>query len=111
MAGAVQTFKDAAVEKVRLEGEAAEQRRAVEEQRKTAEAERAATARQQQQVVEGLAQGLERGGQIIVISGLARSGNPVLTRCGWAAGEQLLHSSRPDCGASTQHRMIASGER
>ena len=60
MADAVQTFKDAAIEKVRLEAEAADQRRAVEEQRKAAEAERAATAKQQQQVVEGLATGLER---------------------------------------------------
>jgi methyl-accepting chemotaxis protein len=60
MADAVQTFKDAAIEKVRLEGEAAEQRREVEEQRKAAEAERAATAKQQSQVVDGLAQGLDR---------------------------------------------------
>ena len=44
MADAVQTFKDAAIEKVRLEAEAAEQRRAAEEDRKAAEAERAATA-------------------------------------------------------------------
>ncbi|THD61035.1 methyl-accepting chemotaxis protein [Phenylobacterium sp.] len=60
MAGAVQTFKDAAIEKVRLEAEAAEQRRAAEEARKVQEAERAATAAEQSQVVEGLAQGLER---------------------------------------------------
>ena len=60
MADAVQHFKDAAIEKVRLEAEAAEQRRAAEEGRKAAEAERAATAQQQSQVVDGLAQGLER---------------------------------------------------
>jgi methyl-accepting chemotaxis protein len=60
MAGAVQTFKDAAIEKVRLEAEAADQRRQVEEQRKAGEAERAAAAEQQAAVVEGLAQGLER---------------------------------------------------
>jgi len=60
MADAVQTFKDAAIEKVRLETEAAEQRRAAEEQRKVQEAERAATAAEQSQVVDGLAQGLER---------------------------------------------------
>ncbi|HEX3888622.1 MAG TPA: HAMP domain-containing protein, partial [Phenylobacterium sp.] len=60
MADAVQTFKDAAIEKVRLEAEAAAQRREVEEQRKAAEAERAATAQQQNQVVDGLARGLER---------------------------------------------------
>ena len=60
MADAVQTFKDAAIEKVRLEAEAADQRRQVEEQRKAAEAERAATAQQQAAVVDGLADGLER---------------------------------------------------
>src|ERR1700744_1037304 len=60
MADAVQHFKDAAIEKVRLEAEAAEQRRQAEEERKAAEAERAATAQQQSQVVDGLAQGLER---------------------------------------------------
>jgi methyl-accepting chemotaxis protein len=60
MADAVQHFKDSAIEKVRLEAEAAEQRRTTEEARKAAEAERAATAQQQSQVVDGLAQGLER---------------------------------------------------
>ena len=66
MADAVQTFKDAAIEKVRLEAEAAEQRRVAEEARKTQEAERAATAKEQAQVVDGLAQGLERlaGGKL-----------------------------------------------
>ena len=53
MAGAVQHFKDAAIEKIRLEGEAAEQRKA-------AEAQRAATAKQQAMVVDGLATGLEK---------------------------------------------------
>jgi len=60
MAEAVQTFKVAAVEKLRLEGEAADQRRLTEEQRRAAEAERAAIAEQQAKVVEGLATGLER---------------------------------------------------
>jgi methyl-accepting chemotaxis protein len=53
MAEAVQTFKDAAIEKIRLEAEAAETRR-------KAEAEREALAREQQSVVDGLARGLER---------------------------------------------------
>jgi len=60
MAGAVQHFKDAAIEKIRLEGEAAEQRKAAEAQRAAAEAERAATAKQQAMVVDGLATGLEK---------------------------------------------------
>ncbi|WP_296600359.1 methyl-accepting chemotaxis protein [Phenylobacterium sp.] len=60
MATAVQHFKDAALEKTRLEGEAAEQRRAADAARSSSEAERAATAAEQTKVVEGLAKGLER---------------------------------------------------
>jgi len=60
MAEAVQAFKVAAIEKLRLEGETADQRRLTEEQRRATEAERAAAAQQQSQVVEGLATGLER---------------------------------------------------
>ena len=53
MARAVQAFKDAAIEKLRLEGMTGEQRR-------QAEAERARAAQQQAKVVDGLAVGLER---------------------------------------------------
>ncbi len=60
MAAAVQHFKDAALEKQRLEGEAAEQRRAADSARTANEAERAATAAEQSKVVDGLAKGLER---------------------------------------------------
>jgi methyl-accepting chemotaxis protein len=60
MADAVEHFKLAAIEKIRLEGEAAAQRRQTEEERKATEAERAASAQQQSDVVGGLAQGLER---------------------------------------------------
>ncbi len=60
MAGAVQTFKDAAIEKIRLEAEAADQRAAAELGRLAAEADRAAVAQEQADVVGALAQGLER---------------------------------------------------
>jgi methyl-accepting chemotaxis protein len=60
MAGAVQTFKDAAIEKTRLEADAESQRRQVEAERAANEAARAEAARQQQAVVDSLAQGLER---------------------------------------------------
>ncbi|WP_414696191.1 methyl-accepting chemotaxis protein [Phenylobacterium sp.] len=60
MAGAVQAFKDAAIEKLRLEGTTAEQARAAEEERKRQEAAKAEAARQQHQVVEGIATGLEK---------------------------------------------------
>jgi methyl-accepting chemotaxis protein len=59
MAAAVLTFKDAAIEKIRLEGEAAEQRRQAEEERARNEATRAAEAAEQASVVAALAQGLD----------------------------------------------------
>ncbi|WP_374469412.1 methyl-accepting chemotaxis protein [Phenylobacterium sp.] len=60
MAGAVQTFKDAAIEKLRLEGMTAEQAKAAEEERRRQEAAKAEAARQQQMVVDGIATGLEK---------------------------------------------------
>ena len=60
MAAAVQTFKDAAIEKARLEGETVEARRAADEARRQNEVERAATAAEQQKVVDDLAMGLDR---------------------------------------------------
>jgi methyl-accepting chemotaxis protein len=60
MADAVQTFKDAALAKQRLEAEAVEERRKTEELRESAEAARARTAEEQAQVVAALAGGLEQ---------------------------------------------------
>ena len=60
MADAVQTFKDAAIEKLRLESEAEAQRRSADEARQAAEDIRAQTAKEQATVVDGLAQGLEQ---------------------------------------------------
>jgi len=60
IANAVQVFKDAAIAKVRLEGETVEQRRAVEALRTGNEAERAALAEQQALVVQSLAEGLSK---------------------------------------------------
>ena len=60
MADAVQTFKDAAMAKQRLEAEAVEERRKTEELRESAEAERARTAQEQAAVVTALAGGLEQ---------------------------------------------------
>ncbi len=60
MATAVLSFKDAALEKARLEADAAEARRSAEASRAASEAERAATAAEQNKVVDGLALGLER---------------------------------------------------
>jgi len=60
MADAVQTFKDAAIEKLRLESEAAAQRREADEAREAAEEMRARTAQEQAVVVDSLASGLEQ---------------------------------------------------
>ncbi len=60
MAQAVLVFKEAGVEKQRLESEAAEQRRMGEEERARNEAARAEAARQIATVVDGLGAGLER---------------------------------------------------
>ncbi len=59
MAEAVQVFKDAAIEKTRLESQTDEQRRIVEGERARNEADRAAIAQEQARVVAGLASGLD----------------------------------------------------
>jgi methyl-accepting chemotaxis protein len=60
MAAAVQTFKDAAIEKLRLEGMTAEQAKAAEEERRRNEQAKAEAARQQAQVVAAVAAGLDK---------------------------------------------------
>ncbi len=60
MAAAVQVFKDAAIEKLRLEGMTAEQAKAAEEERARNEAAKAEAARQQQKVVDQIATGLSK---------------------------------------------------
>jgi methyl-accepting chemotaxis protein len=60
MSRAVQVFKDAGLEKQRLEAEAETQRNMTEEERRKAEEMRARAARNQAQVVNGLAEGLEK---------------------------------------------------
>ena len=60
MARAVQLFKDAGVEKQRLEADAVAQRTAAEQERERTEAERAEAARQQEFVVHSVATGLEK---------------------------------------------------
>ncbi|WP_375268791.1 methyl-accepting chemotaxis protein [Phenylobacterium sp.] len=59
MAQAVQVFKEAAIEKVRLEGQTDEQRRAAEAERARNEAARSEAAAEQARVVAGLAAGLD----------------------------------------------------
>ncbi|HQT51993.1 MAG TPA: methyl-accepting chemotaxis protein [Phenylobacterium sp.] len=59
MAEAVAVFKDAGIEKLRLEGMSAEQRRATEEERARTEAAKARAGAEQALVVASLASGLE----------------------------------------------------
>ncbi|WP_309646520.1 methyl-accepting chemotaxis protein [Phenylobacterium sp.] len=59
MADAVAVFKTAGLEKLRLEGQTAEERKAAEDERNRHESARAAAAREQALVVEGLAEGLD----------------------------------------------------
>jgi methyl-accepting chemotaxis protein len=59
MAAAVLTFKDAAIEKLRVEAEAADQRRQAEDERQTNESGRAASTREQSGVVQNLGEALE----------------------------------------------------
>ncbi len=59
MAAAVLTFKEAALAKMRLEGEAAEQREHSERARAANDADRQASAQEQAQVVDRVGQGLE----------------------------------------------------
>ena len=60
MARVVQVFKEAGIEKQRLEAEAQAQRAAAEQERQRTEAERAAAAKQQEFVVHSVATGLEK---------------------------------------------------
>ena len=60
MTKAVQTFKDAALDRERLEREARDQREAAEAERKSHDADRAGRAQEQQRVVAAIARGHER---------------------------------------------------
>jgi methyl-accepting chemotaxis protein len=66
MAGAVQVFKQAAIEKLRLQGEAEDQRRRSEQERISNDAARMKAAQEQATVVSSIAAGLEdlAGGEL-----------------------------------------------
>ncbi len=76
MARALTVFREAAVEKERLEAQAAQDRQAAEEERARSDAARAEAARQVAQVVDGLGRGLER---------LAEGDLTYRVREGWAS--------------------------
>ncbi len=76
MAATVQVFKDNALRSRALEAEAAAARRAADEERGRAEAGRAEAARQQAEVVESIAQGLDRLSRGDLVSRLDRAFSP-----------------------------------
>ena len=76
MAATVQVFKDGAIRARVLEAEAADARRAADEERSRAEAARAEIARQQGEVVAAIADGLDRLAHGDLVSRLDRSFSP-----------------------------------
>ncbi len=76
MAKAVQVFKDAAIRARALEADAEAARRAVEAERARGEALRSEAARQQAEVVEGIAEGLDRLSRGDLVSRLDRAFSP-----------------------------------
>ena len=95
MAGAVQTFKTAAIEKVRLEAEAEAQRQAAETERQRGEEERARVAEEQAQVVGDLASGLENLSNGVLTSRLERAFAPAYEklRADFNAAMQQMQSA------------------
>jgi methyl-accepting chemotaxis protein len=112
MAGAVQTFKDAAIEKVRLEADAAEQRHIAEAERAKAEAERAETARRLSEVVSQLASGLERLSTGVLTFRLDRAFAPEYEklRADFNAAMQQLQDSMKIVAANTSEIRSGAGE-
>jgi methyl-accepting chemotaxis protein len=103
MAGAVQTFKEAAIEKLRLEAQAAEQRRLAEIEREKAEAERAEVSRRQSAVVTSLAEGLERLSSCVLTFRLDRAFSPEYEklRADFNAAMQQLQDAMKIVAANT----------
>jgi methyl-accepting chemotaxis protein len=112
MADAVQSFKDAAIEKVRLEAEAAEQRRLAEVERGKAEAERAETSERQSLVVTSLATGLEKLSACVLTFRIETAFAPEYEklRADFNAAMQELQNSMKVVAANTSEIQSGAGE-
>ena len=112
MADAVQTFKVAAIEKVRLEAEAAEQRRQVEAERGRAEAERAEASQRQSLVVSSLATGLEKLSACVLTFRIETQFAPEYEklRADFNAAMQQLQNSMKVVAANTSEIRSGAGE-
>ncbi|MBA4794841.1 MAG: CHASE3 domain-containing protein [Phenylobacterium sp.] len=112
MAAAVQTFKDAAIEKLRLEGLTAEQAKAAEEERRRAEVAKAALAQQQALVVESLASGLGKlaAGDLTFRLTEAFAPDYEQLRSDFNAAMESLQETMTVIGGATQGIHSGSGE-
>ena len=104
MARAVQVFKDAGIEKQRLEAEAAAQRAAAEQERQRVEAERAAAAKQQEFVVHSVATGLEKlsSGDLLFRLTTAFGGDYEKLRADFNAAMEKLQETMQAIATNTQ---------
>jgi methyl-accepting chemotaxis protein len=104
MARAVHVFKDAGIEKLRLEAEAAAQRQAAEQERERTEAERAAAAKQQEFVVHSVATGLEKlsSGDLMFRLTTAFGGDYEKLRGDFNAAMEKLQETMQSIAANTQ---------
>jgi len=112
MAGAVQSFKDAAIEKLRLEGMTAEQHRQAEEERRRNEAARAEAARQQAHVVQSLATGLEKlsGGELTFRIADAFAPDYEKLRADFNGAMETLEQTMTVIGGATQGIRMGTDE-
>ncbi len=103
MSRAVQVFKEAGLEKIRLEGQAAAERQRAEALQKTAEAERAATAQNQAHVVSSIASGLEKlaAGELIFRLGTAFTPEFEKLRADFNAAMERLQATMRAIAANT----------
>ncbi len=100
MAAAVQTFKTAAIETAQLEAQAVEQQARADSARSEAEAERAAAAETQVQVVSAVARGWRGCPPGIWFTGWIRPSPPNTKRCA-RISTPPCRSCRKRCGSSS----------
>ncbi len=104
MARAVEVFKDAGIEKQRLEAEAATQRATAEQERQQVEAERAAAVKQQEFVVHSVATGLEKlsSGDLLFRLTTAFGGDYEKLRADFNAAMEKLQETMQAIATNTQ---------
>ena len=104
MARAVEVFKDAGIEKQRLEAEAATQRASAEQERQRVETERAASAKQQEFVVHSVATGLEKlsSGDLLFRLTTAFGGDYEKLRADFNAAMEKLQETMQAIATNTQ---------